>query len=97
MNYQFQSSELEDLYFEGKGISRYPDSVIRAFFKKIINIKNAKHEGDLREIKGNHFEKLKGFENRYSIRLNDKYRLIFSIQESSEKMIVVEEISNHYE
>lgn len=97
MNFRFQSSELEGLYYEGKGISKYPDFVARAFFKKIQIIKNAKHEGDIREIKGNHFEKLKGHENKFSLRLNKQYRLIFSIEESSKRVIVIEEISNHYE
>ena len=96
MDFDFQTSELNDLYYEGKGKEKYPDYIVRAFFKKIKIINNAKDEGDIRDIKGNHFEKLKGENNLYSIRLNDQYRLIFSIEGSNEKKFLIKEISNHY-
>ena len=79
------------------GIGKYPVEVILAFYKKIQIIKNAKDERDLRNLKSNHFEKLKGYKNRYSIRLNDKYRLEFLIEnENRIKIIIIKEISNHY-
>jgi len=54
-------------------------------------------ERDLGVIKSHHFEKLKGYENLYSIRLNKKYRMEFSINKEYEiKIINIKRISNHY-
>jgi proteic killer suppression protein len=46
-------------------------------------IRSAANENDLRDLKSNHFEKLKGNrKGQYSIRLNDQFRLIFEIEET---------------
>lgn len=97
MKFQFQCSELEGLYFEEKGAEKYPTFIVSAFFKKMQIIKSAGNENDLRNIKGNHFEKMKGEDNKYSIRLNQQYRLIFSIEkDESYSILMIQEISNHY-
>lgn len=96
MKFSFQNTDLENLYYMGEGIKDYPAFVGKAFFKKVSMIKNAKNENDIRAIKGNHFEKIKGEDNLYSIRLNDQYRLEFSIEESDCKSILIKKISNHY-
>lgn len=96
MNFRFQNQDLKDLYTKGDGKGQYPESVVRSFFKKIQSIKHANHEGDLRAIKGNHFEKIKGTDY-YSIRINDQFRLEFSfVEEDGCKKILIKEISNHY-
>ncbi len=97
MNFVFQNKDLAGLYHTGKGSEDYPESVIKAFFKKMQLIKYAKHEGDIWAIKSNHFEKLKGREDDLSIRLNEKYRLIFQIESSGERTLIIKEISNHYD
>lgn len=96
MNFRFQDSGLEDLYYLGKGASKLPDFIVRAFFRKVQFIKNAKNENDLRALKGNHFEKMEGKKNLYSIRLNDQYRLEFALDKSDGTTIIVQRISNHY-
>jgi proteic killer suppression protein len=55
-------------------------------------IRNAVDERDLREVKANHFEKLKGArEHQHSMRLNDQWRLIVEIEGKgpNKKLIVV--------
>lgn len=97
MQFRFEDDALEELYYENKGAAAYPEGVISAFFKKMQLIRNAKHEGDLRNIKGNHFEKLQGNPNTYSMRLNDQYRLIFGLdKEGGVTIVAIREISNHY-
>ncbi len=97
MIFQFANSELSDLYYEEIGKENYPDYVVSSFFKKMQIIKSASNENDLRAIKGNHFEKLAGKEDNYSIRLNQQYRLIFSLENDGTcKIILIKEISNHY-
>ena len=45
-------------------------------------IRTAKDERDLRTFKGRRFEKLQGdLDGYYSMRLNNQFRLIFSIQD----------------
>lgn len=46
------------------------------------------------------FEKMKGYENRFSVRLQDKWRLEFEIDFIDENKtmgkVVIVELSNHY-
>ncbi|MGF7076586.1 type II toxin-antitoxin system RelE/ParE family toxin [Mucilaginibacter sp. R-33] len=88
-------------YNKVAGKSPFPDEVIKAFRKRLYQIKQAKSTADLRMIKSLHFEKLKGkkYEGKYSIRLNISYRLIFRIENneiSRLEIICIEEINNHY-
>ncbi|XHR94782.1 type II toxin-antitoxin system RelE/ParE family toxin [Mucilaginibacter sp. UC70_90] len=88
-------------YNKETGKSPFPDEVIKAFRKRLYQIKQAKSTADLRMIKSLHFEKLKGkkYEGKYSIRLNISYRLIFRIENneiSRLEIICIEEINNHY-
>jgi plasmid maintenance system killer protein len=83
------------------GKSPYPDEVIKAFKKRLFQIKQASSTADLRTIGSFHFEKLreKKYEGKYSIRLNKAYRLIFRIENetgSRIETICIEEINNHY-
>lgn len=97
MRFQFENSDLSDLYYKDKCKEAYPEYVITAFFKKMQTIKAASNENDLRAIKGNHFEKLEGEENQYSIRLNQQYRLIFGLDKDGMcTIMLIREISNHY-
>ncbi len=97
MNICFITADLEDLYYLGKGHEAYSEAVFRGFSKKILLIENAKDESELRAIKGNHFEKIKGEKNLFSIRINGQFRLMFSFDgEGDDKKILIKEISNHY-
>lgn len=62
----------------------------------------AKNIYDLHEPPSNKFERLEGHESRYSIRMNDTYRLEFEIEwDDKEKGVVeiigIEELSKHYD
>lgn len=97
MLFRFDDHALEELYYNDKGSAAYPEAVVSAFFKKMQLIRNAKNENDLRNIKGNHFEKMKGSSDEYSMRLNGQFRLMFDLNKEGECTIVaIREISNHY-
>jgi toxin HigB-1 len=88
-------------YDKVPGKSPYSDGVIKAFKKRLFQIRQANSTADLRMIGSFHFEKLreKKYEGKYSIRLNNAYRLIFRIENeagSRVEIICIEEISNHY-
>jgi len=64
MKFCFETKELVDVYRSGTG--KYPKEIIITFIKKVNSIDSARDERDLRNLKSNHFEKLKGYQNLYS-------------------------------
>ena len=60
-----------------------PIAVIKAARRKLIQLEAAKDERDLRNLKGLHYKKLSGErEGQRSIRINDQYRIVFTISEN---------------
>ena len=97
----FTDNYLEELSKDERlpGKQKFSDEIIKAFRMRIFQIKNAKSSHDLRNIKSLHFEKLKEkrYDGKYSIRLNQAYRIIFGInKQGNVEVISIEEISNHY-
>lgn len=77
----------------------FPNEVAIGFRMRLSQIKQAQSTQDLRNLKSLHFEKLKEkrYENKYSIRINKSYRIIFHIDiNKGVEIIGIEEISNHY-
>ncbi len=94
---RFEDSHLLELYTTGKGREQYPDEVVNAFIKRVKTIQVAQDERDLRAMKSWRFEKLKGHENRYSMRLNKAWRMEFRLEKTADgKTVVIIEINNHY-
>jgi len=88
----YRDESLEKLERDAKYTAGYPEAVVKAFRKRMWFIRNAVDERDLREAKGNHFEKLKGArEHQYSMRSNDQWRLIIEIdgKGTSKRLVVV--------
>jgi proteic killer suppression protein len=94
---------LKALFVNGHstGKPRFNKNIEEKFIKRIIQIEQAANTNDLRTLKSLHFEKLSGnFANKYSIRINDAFRIIFRIQKDGNnvrvEIIYIEELSNHY-
>ncbi len=86
MDVEFADEDLDrletDLQFNG-GFSR---EIVKAFRKKIQLIRAAPDERTFYAMKSLHFEKLQGArDHQRSIRLNDQWRLILEIVDSSPK------------
>jgi plasmid maintenance system killer protein len=101
MDFKFENKDLEKLYIDGKSRKyRLPDDIIDKFFARIQQIEAANDIYDLWNDKGLNFEKLQGFENRYSMRLKQKYRLEINIEWLDKAKTYGEfsiiELSNHY-
>jgi plasmid maintenance system killer protein len=101
MNFRFGNKELEKLYITGKSKKyKLTNDIIDKFFARIQQIEAANDIYDLWKDKGLNFEKLEGFEARYSMRLKLKYRLEIEIEwqnaENTVGKFIVDEISNHY-
>ena len=102
MDVYITDKDLEQLYTSGKSKKlRLPQAVVDKFFATVQKIEAAIHINDLLADNGLKFEKLKGMENRYSMRLNQKYRLEMSIEWKNENLTVgdfyLQHISNHYQ
>jgi len=101
MDFKFDNKDLEKLYTEGKSKKyRLSDDIIDKFFARIRQIEAAIDIYDLWNDKGLNFEKLQGFESRYSMRLKLKYRLELIVEWQNTINTVGEfviiDITNHY-
>jgi len=96
-----EDKELEKLYTSGKSKKlRLPEPVIDKFFATIQKIEASTSIKDILADNGLYFKKLKGVEDRYSMRLNKQYRLEMEITWTDDKQTIgifyLKEISNHY-
>ncbi|MBN2863024.1 MAG: type II toxin-antitoxin system RelE/ParE family toxin [Bacteroidales bacterium] len=75
--------------------------IVRKFCRVVRFIEAAKDIYDFMAWTALHFEKLQGCKNRYSFRLNKKYRMEVEMEwENVEKtvgIVGIDEISTHYE
>lgn len=86
LRFQFKKKKLEALYTEEKDAHKYP-GVVDDFFEVMAIIDAAVDERDLYAQKGLRFEKLKGKrgkEGQRSLRLNDQWRLILTVDEDEQ-------------
>jgi proteic killer suppression protein len=78
----FNDKETESFYLTGKS-SHFPSTIIKVTLRKLDFLNAAHNINDLRVPPGNRLEKLKGdLEGKFSIRINDQYRIIFRFEQS---------------
>lgn len=78
MAIEFRDNWLEKFYVEDRKSPLIPSKLEGALFRKLQIMDSAMIESDLKCPPGNRFERLKGnLVNYCSIRVNQKYRLIF--------------------
>lgn len=105
MKIRFKSDELEYYYLtplsEIKGKFHISHDILKQYKKKIQILMSIGSVDELTFFRSLHFEALKGDrKGEYSIRLNLKYRLIFSIEQDNQpfiEIVLINEISKHYE
>lgn len=101
MEYLFNNKHLNDLYHRGKSRKyKPPPSTLKKFFMRIQQIEAANDIYDLWKTPSLNFEKLKGYEDKYSIRVDDQWRLEFCIKwqnkEKTKGIVSIVELSKHY-
>lgn len=102
MNIIFEDYELEQLYqgFKPKGKPKYQEVIIKKLQKTIKKLESCNRREDLMILNSLNFESLEGYENRYSVRVDDSFRLEFSFQKENEsdiaEYILVIRMSKHY-
>jgi proteic killer suppression protein len=98
MDIEFADPDIKRLVDEPSYNGGYAQPIVRAFRKVVQFIMAAVDERDFRAMRSLNFEKLSGDRShQFSMRLNDKWRLIIEIQKSNPKNVVrLIEITNHY-
>lgn len=101
MEITFTNKKLEKLYKTGiSNKYKLEKAVIASFFEVVAILESAKDIYDLWKLPSLNFEKLQGYEDKYSARLTKKWRLEMSINWTNKVMSIgiigIEDISNHY-
>lgn len=88
----FKDESLATLEKKADYSAGYPEGIVKAFRKRMQQIRAASDERDFFALRSLNFERLKGGRtHQYSMRLNDQWRLILEFQGAgkSKKAIVV--------
>ena len=102
MDFDFADKHLIEFYQTGKSKKlKLGKDIAKGFVERVGRIAAAVNINDLWTPPSMKFEKMKGYDNRFSIRINKQYRLEFSIEftdeSKTEGQVLILTISNHYE
>ncbi len=105
MEVTFEKKYLKELFENGRCSDkkhRFQPQIIKNYRKRIEQLQSAPSPETLYQFRSLNLEVLKGDKaGLYSIRVNDQYRIEFSIDKNSEHPILsicnIVELSNHYE
>ena len=99
----FDKEYLRELYERGKGDKkhRFQPNIVKRYQKRIDTLKRALNIEELFTIHSLNYEVLKGDKAGISsIRVNDQYRIEFTVSDQDSETIVyicnILELSNHY-
>ena len=99
----FEKEYLRDLYEAGKSDKkhRFQPDIVKRYKRGIDYLKQARNIEELFLLPSLHYEVLKGDKAGVSsIRVNDQYRIEFTVGQVSEPIVVticsIIELSNHY-
>jgi proteic killer suppression protein len=85
----FKDKEMEKIW-NGKISAKLPFEIQPIARRKLRMINNSQNINDLRIPPGNRLEKLQGdLKNKYSIRINDQWRIIFQWDDGNSSEIVI--------
>ena len=98
MDVRFEDADLARLEVDAALLGGGSPGIVKAYRKRINFIRQAANEQDLYAWRSLHMEKLKGpRQHQYSIRLNDQWRLIFTLEgEADRKSFVVVAIEDYH-
>lgn len=72
-----------------------PFAVIKAARRKLLQLEYALDERDLRKLRGLNYKQLQGDRGgRRQIRINDQYRIVFTISDENPAVITILEIGD---
>lgn len=92
---KFHNKETEAL-FKRQKVHKWPIAVNKVGVRKLLLVYKGKSLDELRIYPGNRLEKLKGKVDTWSIRINEKYRIIFVWKDSKAWEIEVNKHDKKY-
>jgi proteic killer suppression protein len=98
MEVAFVDDDLDRLETDPAFTAGFGQAVVKAYRKRMQQIRAATDERTFYAIKSLHFEKLKGDrEGQHSMRLNDQWRLIVELRGSAPvKVVCIIEIADYH-
>lgn len=98
MEIEFADESLALIESDDAGATKLPIAVIRSARKKLVMLRAATDDRTMRNWKGLHYEKLKGGrDGQRSIRINDKFRLVFILDsEADPKKVTILTIEDYH-
>ena len=99
---KFKNDYLEKLAInEVKGKPKYDAEVILKYKKTLKILQTMPNTIELRQLRSLNFEALRGdFKGLFSVRVDYRYRLIFSIEKdliTITEIIIIKDLNNHYQ
>jgi proteic killer suppression protein len=98
MDVAFKDRSLDRLETDASFSAGFGDAVVKAYRKRMQQIRAATDERTFYALRSLHFEKLEGDrKGQFSMRLNDQWRLIVEVQgEAPKKTVYVIEIIDYH-
>jgi toxin HigB-1 len=98
MDVAFKDGSLDQLETDASFSAGFGDAVVKAYRKRMQQIRAATDERTFYALRSLHFEKLEGDrKGQFSMRLNDQWRLIVELQgEAPKKTVYVIEIVDYH-
>ena len=95
---EFESDDLDRLETDPAYNGGHGDSIVKAYRKRMQQIRAAPDERHFYALRSLRFEKLSGRrKGQYSMRLNDQWRLIVAFRgKGSTKSIIIVEIADYH-
>lgn len=86
MDVSFADDDLDRLELDPAYTMDLASEIVKAYRKRLQQIRSATDSRDFYGLKSSHFEKLKGKrQHQHSMRLNKKYRLIIELEDSADR------------
>ena len=89
MRIEFANDDLARICTDEAHRTGLPFAVIKAARRKLVQLEAALDERDLRNLKGLNYKKLQGErEGQRQIRVNDQYRIVFTLSEGERAPVI---------
>jgi proteic killer suppression protein len=86
----FRGAHAERIFAQRRVPKGFPTDAARVARRKLVQLNNATMLGDLASPPGNRLEALRGdLAGRYSIRINDQWRIVFRWGESGPEQVEI--------